>query len=128
MSDTNPSNPPEDDSKSQREFSRRIGTQEMRKVKAHRKPSRSEWFGFAMFGLIGWSVVTPTLLGAALGWWLDHRYPSARSWTLALLIAGLVLGCANAWHWVSREDRSMHADDQHDLNHNTKDHREHRHV
>ena len=28
-----------------------------------------------MMGLVGWSVVVPTLLGAALGIWLDHRHP-----------------------------------------------------
>jgi predicted F0F1-ATPase subunit len=42
-----------------------------------------------MMGLIGWSVVVPTLLGAALGsGWTTH--PGTHSWTLALLVAGLV--------------------------------------
>ena len=58
-----------------------------------------------MMGLIGWSVVVPTLLGAALGLWLDMRYPGTHSWTLALLVAGLVIGCLNAWHWVAKETR-----------------------
>ena len=66
------------------------------------------WFGLGMMGLIGWSVVVPTLLGAGLGLWLDHHYPGGRSWTLALLVAGLTLGCFNAWHWVSKEDQAMH--------------------
>ena len=43
-----------------------------------------------MMGLIGWSVVVPTLLGAALGIWLDKHHPGKHSWTLALLVAGLV--------------------------------------
>ena len=34
--------------------------------------------------------------------------PAAHSWTLALLVAGLMLGCLNAWHWVAKEDRAMH--------------------
>jgi ATP synthase protein I len=58
-------------------------------------------------GVIGWSVVVPTLLGAALGLWLDWRYPGVCSWMLALLMAGLALGCLNAWHWVSKEDQAM---------------------
>jgi predicted F0F1-ATPase subunit len=33
------------------------------------------WFGLGMMGLIGWSVAVPTLLGAALGLWLDSRHP-----------------------------------------------------
>jgi len=60
-----------------------------------------------MMGLVGWSVAMPTLLGAALGLWLDDRYPGGRSWTLALLAAGLVLGCFNAWHWVAKEGREI---------------------
>jgi ATP synthase protein I len=50
----------------------------------------------------------PTLLGAALGLWLDSRYPGGRSWTLALLAAGLVFGCFNAWRWVAKEDSEIH--------------------
>jgi ATP synthase protein I len=67
-----------------------------------------------MMGLIGWSVVVPTLLGAALGLWLDRRYPGGRSWTLAPLVAGLAIGCLNAWHWVSKEDKAMR-DEQGDI-------------
>jgi ATP synthase protein I len=61
-----------------------------------------------MMGLIGWSVAVPTLLGAALGLWLDSSHPGAQSWTLALLVAGLALGCLNAWLWVAKEDRAIH--------------------
>jgi ATP synthase protein I len=57
-------------------------------------------------GLIGWSVALPTLLGAALGLWLDARH-SSHSWTLSLLVAGLVLGCFNAWHWVFNEEKTI---------------------
>ncbi len=60
-----------------------------------------------MMGLVGWSVAIPTLLGIALGIWLDNRYPSEHSWTLALLVAGLVIGCANAWHWLAKEGREI---------------------
>lgn len=61
-----------------------------------------------MIGLVGWSVVVPTLLGAALGVWLDRRYAMNHSWTLTLLFAGLVVGCLNAWHWIVKEDRETH--------------------
>jgi ATP synthase protein I len=59
-------------------------------------------------GLVGWSVAVPTLAGTALGLWLDRSHPGGHSWTLALLVAGLVLGCFSAWRWVDREDRAMH--------------------
>jgi ATP synthase protein I len=76
-------------------------------LKARRHPGQGVWFGLGMMGLIGWSVVVPTLLGAGLGLWLDKHHPGGHSWTLALLVAGLVIGCANAWHWVAKEDRAI---------------------
>jgi ATP synthase protein I len=38
---------------------------------------------------------------------LDKHNPGGRSWTLALLVAGLTIGCLNAWFWVSKEDKTM---------------------
>jgi len=52
----------------------------------------------------------PTLLGAMLGLWWDRHHPGQHSWTLMLLAVGLVIGCANAWHWVAQEDKAMHDD------------------
>lgn len=90
----------------------RVGRKAGRKLHAQRNKSPGVWFGLGMMGIIGWSVAVPTLLGTALGIWLDARYPnSAHSWTLALLVAGLVLGCANAWHWVAKEDRRIREDE-----------------
>jgi ATP synthase protein I len=90
-------------------FSRVIGEQAARKLQARRNPA-GVWFGLGMMGLIGWSVVVPTLLGAALGLWLDKRHPGVHAWTLALMAAGLALGCFNAWHWVDKEDKAMRED------------------
>lgn len=84
-----------------------VGAKAARKLKARRDTSAGVWFGLGMMGLVGWSVAVPTLLGAALGLWLDQHYPGGRSWTLALLMAGLVIGCFNAWHWVAKEERAM---------------------
>jgi len=88
-------------------FSREVGAKAARKLKARRNSKQGVWFGFGMMGLIGWSVVVPTLLGAALGIWLDNRHPGSHSWTLMLLVIGLVIGCLNAWHWVAKEDQEM---------------------
>ncbi len=84
-----------------------VGAKAARKITARRNATPDVWFGLGMMGLIGWSVVVPTLLGAALGLWLDRHHPGTRSWTLALLMAGLALGCLNAWHWVAKEGRAM---------------------
>lgn len=77
-----------------------------RKQKSRNNAAPGIWFGLGMMGLIGWSVVVPTLLGTMLGLWLDGNFAGSHSWTLALLVGGLVLGCANAWHWVARQDQA----------------------
>jgi ATP synthase protein I len=101
------SDEPKKTSKNEPTFARQVGAKATRKLKARRNSTQGVWFGLGMMGLIGWSVAIPTLLGAALGLWLDRRFPGGRSWTLALLVAGLTIGCLNAWFWVSKEDKAM---------------------
>lgn len=90
------------------EFSRQVGEQAARKLKAERHTIRTIWFGLGMMGMVGWSVVVPTLLGTAFGIWLDSHYPGSHSWTLTMLAVGLALGCVNGWYWVAKEDREIH--------------------
>ncbi len=92
-------------------FAASVGAQAVRRARARRNAGHGVWFGLGMMGLVGWSVAIPTLLGAALGSWLDHRHPGGRSWTLALLVAGLALGVWNAWHWVAAEQAKLEAED-----------------
>ncbi len=91
-------------------FSRQVGAQAACKLKARRNSTRGVWFGLGMSGLIGWSVTVPALMGAALGIWVDKHYPSRFSWTLMLLVIGLIIGCLNAWHWVASEYDKMRED------------------
>jgi ATP synthase protein I len=88
-------------------FSRQVGKQANRMLKARRGGTKGVWFGLGMSGLIGWSVAGPTLIGAAVGIWVDRHYPSGYSWTLMMLFLGLIVGCFNAWHWVDSEYREM---------------------
>ena len=83
-----------------------IGAKAARKLKA-RKSTQGVWFGLGMMGLVGWSVVVPTLLGAALGLWLDQHHPGKHAWTLALLVVGLAIGCVNAWYWIAQQEKAM---------------------
>jgi ATP synthase protein I len=89
-------------------FLRQVRAKAARKLRAQRAGTQSVWFGLGMVGLVGWSVVVPTLLGIMLGAWLDRRHPGQHSWMLWLLVAGLIIGCANAWRWVSREHQAIH--------------------
>jgi ATP synthase protein I len=95
-------------------LSQEVGAKAARKLKARRNGGPGVWFGLGMMGLIGWSVVIPTLLGAALGIWLDKYYPGTHPWTLALLMAGLAIGCLNAWHWVAKEDKEIRDEQEND--------------
>ncbi|MGD0958443.1 MAG: AtpZ/AtpI family protein [Methylomonas sp.] len=96
----------------QEDLAEQVGGKAKRKLKALRHPTPGIWFGLGMMGLIGWSVVLPTLLGAGLGLWLDRHYEGAHSWTLALLMAGLVIGCFNAWQWIAKEHQAIQAEER----------------
>ena len=89
-------------------FARKVASEAARKLRVQQEGSRGAWFGLGMSGLIGWSVAVPTLGGIMLGVWIDRRHPGGFSWTLALLFAGLFIGCANAWYWVAQQDKAMH--------------------
>jgi ATP synthase protein I len=96
------------------QFGQQVAAQAARKLKARTDTTRVVPFGLGMMGLVGWSVTVPTLLGAALGTWLDRHHPGGHSWTLALLMVGLALGCWTAWHWVAREMASLQRSDSDD--------------
>jgi ATP synthase protein I len=82
-----------------------VGHRAERKRKARENSLRTAWFGLGMFGLVGWSVAIPTLIGIMLGLWLDARWPGGPSWTLTFLFIGIMLGCLNAWYWIKQESR-----------------------
>jgi ATP synthase protein I len=93
---------------------RQISAKERRRMRARRSRSEGIWFGLGAFGIIGWSVAVPTVLGILLGIWLDARYPGDLSWTITFLFAGVALGCFNAWYWISREREMIERGRNHD--------------
>ena len=82
-----------------------VAKKEPRKLKARREKDRGVWFGLGMFGLVGWAVAIPTLIGVIVGVWIDKTFGGRYSWALMGLFIGVILGCLNAWSWVSRESR-----------------------
>ncbi len=85
------------------EFQKEVGKKALRKLKARREKGKDTWFWLGMFGLVGWSVAIPTLIGIAVGVWLDKKLDDTVSWTLTFLFIGIILGCLNAWYWVKKE-------------------------
>jgi ATP synthase protein I len=100
----NPHGMPEEGRDPDSEFRLRI----RRRLARHRKAQQEKnqlFFGLGVFGVVGWSVAIPTLLGIALGVWIDQKWPSQYSWTLMLLFVGVVLGCLNAWFWIDSSSK-----------------------
>lgn len=85
------------------DFRDKVKKTQKRKIRAQRQGDQGMWFGFGMFGLVGWSVAIPTLVAIAAGIWIDARFAGQYSWTLMMLVIGIGVGCLNAWFWVSRE-------------------------
>jgi ATP synthase protein I len=85
-------------------FSKIIAEKEKRKLKAMSENKGTTWFGLGMFGMVGWSVSVPTVIGALGGIWLDRKYPQSFSWTITCLLCGLVAGCLMAWNWVKEDE------------------------
>lgn len=79
-----------------------------------RQPRYSPLLGLGAFGVIGWSIALPTVAGAFLGVWLNTVAPQAFSWTLALMLAGLVFGIVLAASWVARQQIQNDARDDGD--------------
>lgn len=78
--------------------------QQTRRMKAARNEGEgSIWRYLGLLGMVGWSIVVPMALGALIGWWMDTRWQGGDTWTLILLLLGLVVGCVNAWRTITSE-------------------------
>ena len=74
-----------------------------RRERWQRQGERSVGQNLAMIGALGWTIVTPTLVGVFAGRWLDRQFGARMFWTLGLLVAGLAIGCWLAWQRIRRE-------------------------
>lgn len=89
--------------RARRRLERELARKAERKLRARREGDRGIWFGLGTMGMVGWAVMLPTVVGLALGVWLDGRTEDTVSWTLTGLVVGVALGCLNAWYWIRRE-------------------------
>lgn len=62
-------------------------------------------FGLGLFGIVGWSIAIPTILGIALGVFLDKKIPQSFSWTISLLFLGVIIGSLITWRWLSEKSK-----------------------
>ena len=94
------------------ELEERVSQRLRRRQQADQRRHETAWTGLGSSGLVGWSIVVPTLLGILLGTTIDRHFPSRYSWTLMLMVGGLLLGCAQAWTWTERERRKAIREDE----------------
>ncbi|MEL6148095.1 MAG: AtpZ/AtpI family protein [Chloroflexota bacterium] len=86
-----------------------IDRKAQRHLRALRRPRAGVWYGLGTMGVVGWSVAVPTLIGIAVGLWLDENVPVSFSWLLSGLTIGLGVGCLNAWTWINTERKKISA-------------------
>lgn len=78
----------------------RRSAERLRRSRSKRK--ESALLGFSVFGIVGWSIAVPTVAGALLGHWLNQVAPQKFSWTIALILGGVVVGVIIAIRWLSK--------------------------
>jgi len=80
-----------------------VRRRQQRRARWQHEGERSLGQNLAMIGALGWTIVTPTLIGIFAGRWLDRHLDMGIFWTLGLLVAGLALGCTFAWRRMNSE-------------------------
>lgn len=92
-----------DDGERAQRMQRVVLRKSLRRQRARRTRDDSIWSWLGTFGIVGWTVTVPTLLGLALGLFLDDRIDSSFSFAITFLVLGAVTGVSMAWRWVSDE-------------------------
>jgi ATP synthase protein I len=80
----------------------------VRKERARRREWREEGESSVLrfvgqIGVLGWVIVTPTLIGLFVGRWLDHKLGTGIFWSAPLLFVGVAIGFWSAWKWMHRQ-------------------------
>ncbi|MFM0298039.1 AtpZ/AtpI family protein [Paraburkholderia sp. RL17-383-BIF-A] len=74
-----------------------------RAARGREEPEPSLGSRLGQIGILGWAIVVPTLLGLALGHWLDRTFGTRVFFSAPLLMLGAALGFWSAWKWMHRQ-------------------------
>jgi ATP synthase protein I len=77
----------------------------LRRRRARRTRQDSVWAWLGTFGLVGWTVIVPTLAGLAFGIFLDNQIDASFSFAITFLVVGVAVGVSMAWYWVRQESQ-----------------------
>ena len=74
-----------------------------REAEGHANPEPSLGARLGQIGVLGWTIVLPTLLCLFLGRWLDRTFSTGIFFSAPLLMAGAAIGFWSAWRWMHRQ-------------------------
>ena len=74
-----------------------------REAEGRADPEPSLGARLGQIGVLGWTIVVPTLLGLFLGRWLDRALGTGIFFSTPLLMAGAAIGFWSAWRWMHRQ-------------------------
>jgi ATP synthase protein I len=64
------------------------------------------WRAIRSTGILGMVIAVPTLMGVAMGLWIDTLWPTQYSWFPILAPTGFGLGWLSAFFWSSTEQHN----------------------
>jgi len=70
---------------------------------AQEEPEPSLGSRLGQIGILGWTIVVPTLLALWFGHWLDRRFGTGVFFSAPLLMIGAAAGLWCAWKWMHRQ-------------------------
>ncbi|WP_406867075.1 AtpZ/AtpI family protein [Paraburkholderia fungorum] len=79
-----------------------------RAARGREEPEPSLGYRLGQIGILGWAIILPTLLGLALGHWLDRSFGTRVFFSAPLLMVGAAVGLWSAWKWMHRQQGGRH--------------------
>ncbi|AYG63560.1 AtpZ/AtpI family protein [Rhizobium jaguaris] len=73
-----------------------------REKQGNANPEPSLGARLGQIGILGWTIVVPTLVALALGRWLDRIFATGIFFTAPLIMIGAIFGFWSAWKWMHR--------------------------
>lgn len=65
-------------------------------------PEPSLGVRLGQIGILGWTIVVPTLIGVVVGHWLDRLFGTKVFFSAPLIMIGAAFGMWSAWRWMHR--------------------------
>jgi ATP synthase protein I len=74
-----------------------------REAEGRADPEPSLGARLGQIGILGWTIVLPTLLCLFFGRWLDRIFGTGIFFAAPLLMVGAAFGFWSAWRWMHRQ-------------------------